>query len=349
MLQFRLVRSPILQDGIELRVRERLGSEERAALIDAGGADAIKSGLPDLPGDWVLWQAVQSLVDADAGARVFMLDRRTGTISFGDGRQGRNPPAGTDNVRAFLYRVGGGQRGNVPAYTVTSLKSAITGVEAVTNPLPTRGGSDGRSDDSSCAQAVATVRHVNRAITSKDIEALALDFAPEIVRARCVRPSEPEAPIVVAVAIASPGPTPQPSVATRDGLAQFLTDKAASSGAAAGFRVIGPDFVRLKVNVELAPAASSPAALPTLVRDRLRGFLHPTTGGPDGKGWPFGRGLWPSDVHRALADTLREADVTGLEITRADGRGDPATIGASAIITTLVDQDDVTVAVAEAV
>jgi hypothetical protein len=339
---FRLVRAPILRDGIELRVRERLGSEERAVLVAALGEDAIKSGLADLPGDWVLWQPVESLVDADAEARVFMLDQRTGAIRFGNGRQGRNPAAGTDSVRAFRYRVGGGQRGNVAAYTVTSLKSAVTGVEAVTNPLPTRGGSDGRADDSSCAQAVATVRHVNRAITPKDVEALALDFAPEIVRARCIRPTEPEAPIVVAVAIASPEPMPQPSVAMRDGLAQFLAASAASSWAAAGFRVVGPEFVRLRLAVKLAAAASSPAALPSLVRDRLVGFLHPTTGGHDGRGWPFGRGLWPSDVHRALADTLGEADVARLEITRAGG-GAPDAIGAAAIITTVADQDDVTV------
>jgi hypothetical protein len=346
--QFRLARWPILRDGIELRVRERLGSEEQTALIDADGIPAIKRDLPNLPGDWVLWQPVDTLVDAEAGARVFMVDRRTGTIRFGDGRQGRSPPAGTDNVRAFLYRVGGGQRGNVAAYTVTSLKSAVTGVEAVTNPLATRGGSDGRSDESSCAQAVATVRHVNRAISPKDIEALALDFSPEIVRARCVRPTEPEAPIIVAVAIASPDPMPQPSVAMRDGLARFLSEKAASSWAAAGFRVVGPEFVRLRLTVELTLAASSPAALPSLVRNRLLQFLHPTTGGPDGKGWPFGRGLWASDVHRALGDTLREADVQ-LEITRADGGGDPNAIGETAIITTLADQDDVTARVVEAV
>ena len=100
---------------------------------------------------------------------------------------------------------------------------------------------------------MATVRHVNRAISPRDVEALALDFAPEIVRARCIRPSEPEAPIVVAVAIASPDPMPQPGVATRDGLAQFLTDKAASSWAAAGFHVVGPEFVRLRADGRAGP------------------------------------------------------------------------------------------------
>jgi hypothetical protein len=53
-------------------------------------------------------------------------------------------------------------------------------------------------------------------------------------------------------------------------------------------------------------------------------------------------------VHRALAGTLREADVTHVEITRADGGGEPATIAANAVITTLGDQDDVTVQSREA-
>ena len=193
------------------------------------------------------------------------------------------------------------------------------------------------------------MRHVNRAISPKDIEALALDFAPEIVQARCIRPTEPETPIVIAVAIASPDPMPQPSVAMRDGLARFLSERAASSWTSADFRVVGPEFVRVRLTVELTLAASSSAALPSLVRDRLLRFLHPTTGGLDGKGWPFGRGLWASDVHRALAGTLGEADVFRLEVTRADGGGDPAPIGAISIITTLADQDDVTAILSEAV
>jgi hypothetical protein len=60
-LTVNVVRPPLLADTLELRVREPLDEEERQALIDADqpiDADhaIIKSGLPDLPGDWVLWR-----------------------------------------------------------------------------------------------------------------------------------------------------------------------------------------------------------------------------------------------------------------------------------------------------
>ena len=36
------------------------------------------------------------------------------------------------------------------------------------------------------------------------------------------------------------------------------------------------------------------------VLERLYAFLNPLTGGPDGKGWPFGRHLFVSDVYQCL-------------------------------------------------
>ncbi|HLV37337.1 MAG TPA: hypothetical protein VKY59_19615, partial [Spirillospora sp.] len=43
---------------------------------------------------------------------------------------------------------------------------------------------------------------------------------------------------------------------------------------------------------------------PDIVRDRVRArlfaFLNPLTGGQDGKGWPFGRDLFTSDIMAAL-------------------------------------------------
>ena len=39
----------------------------------------------------------------------------------------------------------------------------------------------------------------------------------------------------------------------------------------------------------------------TEARKRLEAFLDPIDGGPEGNGWPFGRRLWPSDVHRIVS------------------------------------------------
>jgi len=328
-------------------VRETLGTEERAALIEMFGETVIADDPPGFPGIWVRWQEVASLIDQNPDARVFTLDRRPGLVQFGDGRQGRIPPAGADNLRAFAYRAGGGQAGNVGEHTIISLKSSVTGVEAVTNPLPARGGSDGRNDQGSCDQATATVRHLNRAIATRDIESLALDFAPEIARARCLRPEAFDKPITVAITVASHEQGLKPSVAMQDGLEAFLRSKASSSWPEASFNVVGPEPVALSITIELSLVPNSPATLPLQIEDRLVAWLDPVTGGHDGWGWPFGRGLWPSDIHQALSGDLGGASIKALEITRQDGQGKPEAIGPIAIIA--VARHDIEISLLEAV
>ncbi|HSM58123.1 MAG TPA: hypothetical protein VK879_18345, partial [Candidatus Sulfomarinibacteraceae bacterium] len=49
-----------------------------------------------------------------------------------------------------------------------------------------------------------------------------------------------------------------------------------------------------------ADASTNHARVEDAVLDRLYRFLNPLVGGPDGKGWPFGRNLVISDVYQAL-------------------------------------------------
>ncbi|MFY2826017.1 putative baseplate assembly protein [Ruegeria sp. MALMAid1280] len=326
--RFQLSRQPVIPGSLELRVRERLGEEARTA----EGLD-VRSNVPDLPGDWVLWRQVQSFADATPDGRVYMLDPRTGLVRFGDDRQGRIPPGGSDNLRAFVYRTGGGASGNVAAYAATSLKSAISGVEAVTNPLAARGGSDGRTDVAATIQAKAGTRHLGRALTVRDIEALALEFAPEIRAARCFRPEGLGRPLTVAIATTGPETMPQPSLALQDGLKRRLLNLGASSWSEQDLKIVGPDYIIVDVQLELAPADTSPVSLVADIGARLRAFLDPVSGGRGGAGWPFGRGLWPSDIHRALADLLGAARITELSITRRDGSGPTSSIPQTGIIT----------------
>ena len=69
-------------------VRERLSDEERAALEAEQKAAAgpghgpldpvVQSGLERIPGSWVLWRRVDSLIGQGADARVYVLDQSWG-------------------------------------------------------------------------------------------------------------------------------------------------------------------------------------------------------------------------------------------------------------------------------
>jgi predicted phage baseplate assembly protein len=101
-------------------------------------------------GDWATWELREDFVGSSALDRHFALDLVSGSVELGpairetDGgwtQYGAVPPKGAV-LRFTGYRHGGGRQGNVTAGTLTVLKSAIPGVDTVTNPDPATGGVD---------------------------------------------------------------------------------------------------------------------------------------------------------------------------------------------------------------
>ena len=124
-LVLELAEVPVLPETVELRVREELSEDEREVLeeerrrsirISGRPAEAppVVATVPGVDGAWVLWRRVDSFIGTDGDARVYRLDPGTGRVTFGDGRQGKVPPAGSDAVRAFRYQQGGGAAATRP-------------------------------------------------------------------------------------------------------------------------------------------------------------------------------------------------------------------------------------------
>jgi hypothetical protein len=305
---------------IELRVREKLSDEDRAVLgATIEGAKAVVSP-SDLPGDWVLWRRVDSLLGAGNDDRVFTLDAGEGIVHFGDNRSGKIPPAGRDGICVFRYRQGGGVQGNVPAFAIKNLKTALESVDAAVNPIEAAGGLDAPNIERIIASAPALLRHANRAMSAADTEAFAVASSPDVVRARLVTPRSPGEAMQLAVAIRTKDAQPRPSRARAEALAEYILEHASGSLDADALKVVAPDYVPVKVRVDLlATSADAVAGVDSAVRERLARFLHPTDGGPDGDGWPFARRAWPSDIDRVLAGIAGIDRVTNVALS-ADNR-----------------------------
>jgi hypothetical protein len=66
-------------------------------------------------------------------------------------------------------------------------------------------------------------------------------------------------------------------------------------------RVAGPAWTQVTVTAEIVPASLDAAdALTSFVEAALRRFLHPLHGGPDGRGWAFGRRPHQSDLYAMI-------------------------------------------------
>lgn len=102
------------------------------------------------------------------------------TIQFGDGKQGKIPAPGVDNIRA-LYRIGADVDGNVGARTITVNKSGISFISRVFNPRQALGWSpkEGSTEEDLARLKVegpATLRTRGRAIATIDFEFLSTQF-----------------------------------------------------------------------------------------------------------------------------------------------------------------------------
>lgn len=304
---------------LELRVREKLSDEDRAMLAATiEGAEAVVNP-SDLPGDWVLWRRVDSLLGASNDERVFTLDAGEGVVHFGDNRSGKIPPTGRDGICVFRYRQGGGVQGNVAAFAIKNLKTALESVDAAVNPIEAAGGLDAPNIDRIIASSPALLRHANRAMSAADMEAFAVASSPDVARARLVMPCDPGDAMQLAVAIRTKDAQPRPSRARAEALAKHILEHASGSLDADALKVVPPDYVPVKVRVDLlATSAEAVAGVDSAVRERLARFLHPTDGGPDGDGWPFARRAWPSDIDRALAGIAGIDRVTNIALNATD-------------------------------
>lgn len=151
-----------------------------------------------------IWREVEHFANIAADAHVYVADRASGTITFAPAiRAAAEEPAGNGLSRSTealaavppanrqicaWYRCGGGPQGNVAAHTLTVLKDPIAGLR-VDNPEPAVGGSEAESLDNALLRGPQELHSLNRAVTARDYEAVALREG-SVARAHAVARAE---------------------------------------------------------------------------------------------------------------------------------------------------------------
>ena len=327
--QFHAARSPVLA-GPRLEVRESgpPTAEELAALtaLTPPGVSVITPTAGDSSEVWVRWIEVTDFNASSPEDRHYVIDHIAGDVRFGDGVQGRIPPRGVGNVRLARYQTGGGEDGNRAAGTIVQLKTTVPYIEQVTNVVPAEGGVGAEAIATLLTRAPRALRHGGRAVALEDYEDLARGASPEVARAKAVplralrddplgNTPVPGAVSVVIVPLSTDArPVPPVGLTTlvEEHLRTFATPTAAIA-------VVGPLYVRVDVSLEIALVSLEGAsAVEDAVRDALRGFLHPLTGGRDGAGWDFGRQPYLSDLYAVVSDVPGVDHVRQLSITQVE-------------------------------
>ncbi|KOU08790.1 hypothetical protein ADK86_03250 [Streptomyces sp. NRRL F-5755] len=318
---FRIAMTPVLPgERIEVRETEPPSAQERAIIEAEGGLDAVTTepGSGDDPATvWVRWHRVPDFHESGPRSRHYVLERGSGEIGFGDGRRGLVVPQGRANVRAAEYRAGGGSVGNRPAGALSQLKSAVPGVEGVTNEEPARGGSAPESPQAIAERGPRTLRHGDRAVAISDYEDLALQASTDVARAKGI-PAGTMAQggrVTVVVVPRDADPRPVPDLAL---LARVTDHLAARLSPTIDAQVTGPAWLRISVTAEVVPTTPDLATeAQGAIHARLTAFLHPLTGGPGGRGWEFGRTPHRSELYPLIESVPGVDHVRTLRITVA--------------------------------
>ena len=316
--------------GEDIRIQEPLSAEERERIERELGKGSVVDR-EDLGGTWVRWKEVKALFNCGKDDRCYEIDRADGILRFGDGEHGRVVPAGIDNIRAFRYRTGGGAVGNVATNKIEALATAVAGIESVFNPAPAGGGSDKANTDDMLTIGPRRISHGDRAVSVEDFEELALEASRQVAKVRCLGitnlvrtgvgladPCDPgqlhqaleeRGRVSLIIVPKSPDLRPCPSLELQRAVKKYLRDRAPSVlDAEERIIVRPPDYVTVSVYATIFLSTLDKAStVETEATKKLDDFLHPLRGGPEGKGWEFGRPVTRSDIF-ALLERIADID-----------------------------------------
>lgn len=294
---------------------------ESSPILAGAGAPVLETMSDD---GWVEWEPVEHFAESGPEDRHFVLDAVGGSVRFGpavreeDGslrQHGAIPPVNT-SIRLRGHAIGGGRGGNVAKGSISTLRSSIPFISDLENLEAAQGGVDGETIEQAKARGPILLRTRSRAVTAEDYEAIALESAPELARVECVTAGEDD------VAAGSLRVLVVPAAAQEEGRIEFaeLVPSEESLQRIAerleevrliGTRVsVEPPSYR-GVTVVARIVARPKADVERIQREALEAlysYLNPISGGPDGKGWPFGRPVQSGEVY-GLLQQIRGVDM----------------------------------------
>ncbi|UVI27388.1 putative baseplate assembly protein [Paenibacillus spongiae] len=293
---YQFTKYPVLSEQIYINELSVLSEEERKALIDNPGMSVreIKDDAGVTTSFWVLWTAVDSLQETNGEGRHYEIDRTFGTVQFGNGVYGKIPPIGRDNLSSD-YQAGGGSAGNIASGELKSMRTSIAYVNSPNNPYAFECGYDTEPLARALERGPLMIRTRNRAVTAADYEQLTLQASRGIAKAKCLpnfndKGERETGWVTVLIVPRSSETKPVPSHQLRQQVEESLRSRAANIAAAPRhIKVFGPVYAEVSISARLI--ASTFDAMPTVETEayrKLTAYLHPLTGGKDGRGWDFG-------------------------------------------------------------
>lgn len=200
------------------------------------------------------------------------------------------------------------------------------------NPVP-----DGDLDQA-IRTTVLSLRERYRAVSAADYTYLALQVWPTTAAAAAI--NEPIQRVLclpqrnlevdgaertavalghVSLVVLPRATTPQPSPALRHGLWRFFDERRLLT---VRHHVVGPDYLAVTIRGSLYLEQDATAgAVGAAAMAALRAYFDALTGGDQGEGWPFGRGVYRSEIYKILDEIPGVDFADAMALTAVDQPG----------------------------
>lgn len=258
-----------------------------------------------------VWSRVDDFFRSGPQDMHFLLDPKSGTLTFGDGRRGRIPVADAQIV-ANRYRVGGGLIGNVAAGTITKIKGKVRGIRSATNVRAAHDGSDAEPMETVKLRAPHDLRNLKRAMSADDFGEIALQTpGVSLHRAYAIGRKAVDAnqnlftkdgAVTLVVLPKNNEDTPQPSEAQLRAICTWLEPRRLIT---TELHITGPKYkkvTKLSGRLQIRAGYDLTAVTDTVYK-ALLDFFHPIRGGSDATGWPMGDDIFIGDLYDLILDT----------------------------------------------
>jgi len=290
---------------------------------------------------YVDWRQVDDLALSQRDDAAYSLDREAGSVTFGNGVNGRIPAVG-QRIRVDHMRAGGGNAGNLPLASLNKISArdldgkAIKRKLAVWQGVPTQGGIDAESLAQAEVRIPSRLRHRNRCVTQQDYHALAQQTPGiqlgrvEVLPQFLPQQRRENVPGVVSVMVLpakslAEAPNPRPDRPFIEKVFSYLDSR---RPLAAELHVIGCEYIPLALSVGITVRdGAGYDQVVNDVRNTLRLYLWSLSpGGPAGAGWPLGKAVQDRELEVAVARLGGVQTVAGINLfQRVDKRWEKVT------------------------
>ncbi len=294
--EYKLKKGSVLQEEIWVNEVNNLNSEEMKELYQKmpEGIEVEKDYAGDIIEFWVRWNSTDNLIDSSPKGRHYVIDRPSGKIQFGDGKNGKKPvQSGIHGVKV-KYSVGGGKKGNVNAHDISVSYHRIAFIEKVFNAKPSFGGHDAETNEQAMLRWPQLIKHRNRAVTAGDFECLAMEAARNIRKVRCLpcfnANGEMETGhVTLAAYVGDLGA--EAFAIIKEQVESYIAKQCAATMMSAG-KIHVIEAVKLEYSIFAVVITNSmeqvvPIELEAV--NKLKEFLNPLEGNLDKKGWEIGQ------------------------------------------------------------